>query len=84
MIAKKHRFLVCAASYFVISGVVSEIMTIATGVMSGVFAGMAYNENTLDLYGMTIMLISTVLYIAQGVGCYFGTRWILKNKINLD
>jgi hypothetical protein len=25
-----------------------------------------------------------LLYAAQGVGCYFGTRWILKNKINLD
>ena len=84
MLTKKNRFIVCAASYLIINGVVSQIITTVMGVLSFVFSGMEVNESMFDLYGMTIMLVSTLLYIAQGVGCYFGTKWILKNKINLD
>ncbi len=84
MLTKKNRFIVCAASYLIINGVVNNIISIGTGIFSFIFVGMAMNESMYDLYMMTIMLISTLLYAAQGVGCYFGTRWILKNKINLD
>jgi len=84
MLTKKHRFITCAASYLIINGVVSQIITTLMGVISYSFSNMEFDKSTADLYGMTILLISTLLYIAQGVGCYFGTRWILKNKINLD
>lgn len=84
MLTKKHRFIVCAACVFVISGVVSEIMAIATELLSVPFQNMGYSEENVKLLAMAVMLISTVLYIVQGVGCYFGTRWILKNKINLE
>ena len=84
MIAKKHRFLACAGAYLVINGVVSEVIAIAASVASLPFYSMSYNDSMADLYGMTIMLIYTLLYVAQGVGCYFGTRWILKNRINLE
>ena len=84
MLTKKHRFIVCAASYLVISGIVSELINVGISVATLPFDKIMANDGTVDLYGMTVMLISTVLYIAQGVGCYFGTRWILKNKINLD
>lgn len=84
MLTKKHRFLVCAAAYLIINGVVNNVISIGTGIFSFIFMGMEANDSTYDLYFMTITLISTLLYAAQGVGCYFGTRWILKNKVNLD
>jgi hypothetical protein len=84
MLTKKNRFIVCAASYLIINGVVNNIISIGTDIFSFIFVGMAMNESMYDLYMMTVILISTLLYAAQGVGCYFGTRWILKNKINLD
>jgi hypothetical protein len=42
------------------------------------------SASAVDLMYMTIMLITTVVYAVLGVGCYFGTRYILKNKVNLD
>ena len=84
MLTKKHRFIVCAASYLVINGVASNIMSTATGILTSVFMGMTADDSMYDLYIMTLLLVSTLLAVAQGVGCYFGTRWILKNKINLD
>ena len=84
MLTKKHRFIVCAACVLVISGVVSEIMAIATEIIAVPFRNMEYSDESMGLLMMTALLISTVLYIAQGVGCYLGTRWILRNKINLD
>ena len=59
-------------------------MAIATELLSVPFQNMGYSEENVKLLAMAVMLISTVLYIVQGVGCYFGTRWILKNKINLE
>lgn len=84
MLTKKHRFIVCAASYLVINGVASNIMSTATGILTSVFMGMTADDSMYDLYIMTLLLVSTILAVAQGIGCYFGTRWILKNKINLD
>ena len=84
MLTKKHRFIVCVASYLIISGVVTELINLGISVASLPFARISASDGTADLYGMTVMLVSTLFYIAEGVGCYFGTRWILKNKINLD
>jgi hypothetical protein len=84
MLAKKHRFIVCAASYFIISAVISEVTAIVTELVAMQFYNIESTAENANLLAMTIVLVSTVLYIAQGVGCYFGTRWILKNKINLD
>ncbi len=84
MIAKKHRLIACVASYFIISGVVSEIITVITGIVSSQFVNVEATAENANLLAMAVLLISTLLYAAQGIGCYFGTRWILKNKINLD
>lgn len=84
MLTKKHRFLACAGSYMVINGFVTNVVSMASYAMQYVFADMAANEATADLYGMTIALIMTIMYLVQGAGCYIGTRWILKNRINLD
>ena len=84
MLAKKHRFIVCAASYLIISSIVTEVINIVASFAARPFAQISLNDGTADLYGMTLMLVATLLAIAEGVGCYFGTRWILKNKINLD
>jgi hypothetical protein len=84
MLTKKHRFLACAGAYIVINGVVSNVISIATVIIEFVFMGMAANTGVYDLYGMTIAAIMTFMYALQGIGCYFGTKWILKNKINLD
>ena len=85
MLAKKHKIIACIASYFIISSVISEIITIASELIYEYFTKNieATAENS-NLLAMTVLLIFTVLYILQGIGCYFGTRWILKNKINLD
>ena len=85
MLAKKHKIIACIASYFIISSIVSEIITIVSGIIYDHFAKNieATAENS-NLLAMTVLLIFTLLYVAQSVGCYFGTRWILKNKINLD
>jgi hypothetical protein len=84
MIAKKYRLIACVASYFIISGIVSEIIGIITGIVSSQFIYLEATAENSNLLVMAVLLISTFLYVAQGVGCYFGTRWILKNKINLD
>jgi hypothetical protein len=85
MLAKKHKIIACIASYFIISSIVSEIITIVSGIIYDYFAKNieATVENS-NLLAMAVLLIFTLLYVAQSVGCYFGTRWILKNKINLD
>ena len=85
MLAKKHKIIACIASYFIISSVISEIITIASELIYEYCAKNieATAENS-NLLAMTVLLIFTVLYILQGIGCYFGTRWILKNRINLE
>jgi hypothetical protein len=85
MLAKKHKIIACIASYFIISSIVSEIITIVSGIIYDHFAKNieATAENS-NLLAMAVLLIFTLLYVVQSVGCYFGTRWILKNKINLD
>ena len=85
MLAKKHKIIACIVSYFVISGVISQVITIVSEIVYEQFARNieATVENS-NLLAMAVLLIFTILYVVQGIGCYFGTRWILKNKINLD
>ena len=59
MLTKKHRFLACAGSYIVINGFVTNVVSMASVALEYVFSGMAANEATADLYGMTVMLIMT-------------------------
>ncbi len=80
MIVKKHRFIACVLCYFVISGVVSFIGNIASTV---VMLPMVSNANEVDFILTITSVISTVLAAAQLVGCYFGTRIILKKNVNL-
>lgn len=81
MVAKKHRFIVCILCYFVISGIVSTVSTVVTAVA---MVPLIYAIEDADVAMMITYLISTVLSAAELVGCYFGTRYILTKKINLE
>jgi hypothetical protein len=84
MLTKKHRFIVCALCVILISGGVSQMVNIGTTMVSIPLMSMELTPESLDLIGMANMLVSTILYLLQGVACYFATRWILKNRVNLD
>ena len=84
MLTKKHRFIVCALCVILISGGVSQIVNICTTMVTIPFMSMDFASDTFDLMGMAAMLVSTLVYLVQGVACYFATRWILKNRVNLD
>ena len=85
MLTKKHRFITCAVCYFVANSIVGNITSLVTTLVTVSFNAMGnLTMSAVDLMYMTIMLISTVIYAVLGVGCYFGTRYILKNKVNLD
>ena len=84
MLAKKHKIAASIISYFVISAVVSEIITVVAEIVTEPLANVEPTPENSNLLAMAVLLIFTILYVIQGVGCYFGTRWILKNKINLD
>lgn len=85
MLTKKHRFITCAVCYFVANSIVGNITSLVTTLVTVSFNAMGnLSASDVDLMYMTIMLITTVVYAVLGVGCYFGTRYILKNKVNLD
>jgi hypothetical protein len=85
MLTKKHRFITCAVCYFVANSIVGNITSLVTTLVTVSFNAMGnLSASAVDLMYMTIMLITTVVYAVLGVGCYFGTRYILKNKVNLD
>lgn len=84
MLTKKHRFIVCLVCFFVINGAASQLMNIGTTVVMLPFRGVDITEVDTDLMLMATMLISTIISAAEAVGCYFGTRWILTNRVNLD
>ena len=60
------------------------MVNIGTTMVSIPLMSMELTPESLDLIGMANMLVSTILYLLQGVACYFATRWILKNRVNLD
>lgn len=85
MLTKKHRFITCAVCYFVANSIVGNITSLVTTLVTVSFNAMGnLSASDVDLMYMTIMLITTGVYAVLGVGCYFGTRYILKNKVNLD
>ena len=85
MLTKKYRFVVCAICYFAINGAVGGITNIATTAVMIPFMLMEnMGPETADLMYVLILMVTTVVYSALGAGSYFGTRWILKNKVNLD
>ncbi|MBQ9746382.1 MAG: hypothetical protein IJW21_06125 [Clostridia bacterium] len=84
MLTKKHRFIVCLLCFFVINGVASQLMNIGTTIVMLPFSGQQMTTDNADIVLMATLLISTLISAAEAVGCYFGTRWILKNRVNLD
>ncbi len=80
MVAKKHRFIACLLSYFVISGAVSFINNIG---MVVVMLPLASSLDDASFVLTVTTLVSTLIAAVELVGCYIGTRLILKKNVNL-
>jgi hypothetical protein len=84
MLAKKHRFIVCGACYLGVTTVVSVISYIVSIIVVFVLAAAATQVQNMGIIINIILAAFSALVAVEAVACYFITRYILKNKVNLD
>lgn len=84
MLAKKHRFIVCGACYLGVSTVVSAISSVVSTVVMFLVAAAFTQTQAVGVIFNIILAIVSVFVAIEVVACYFITRYILKNKVNLD
>jgi hypothetical protein len=84
MLAKKHRFIVCGACYLGVTTVVSVISYIVSIIVVFVLAAAATQVQNMGIIVNIILAALSALVAVEAVACYFITRYILKNKVNLD
>ena len=84
MLAKKHRFIVCGACYLGVTTVVSVISYIVSIIVVFVLAAAATQVQNMGIIVNIILAVLSALVAVEAVACYFITRYILKNKVNLD
>ncbi|MBQ8403526.1 MAG: hypothetical protein IJX55_03765 [Clostridia bacterium] len=84
MLAKKHRFIVCGACYLGVSTVVSVISSVVSTVVMFLVAAAFTQTQAVGVIFNIILAIVSVFVAIEVVACYFITRYILKNKVNLD
>ncbi len=83
----KHRVLGGVVAYFVISMVVQIISSIGLVVMTLIRPNILTEELSIKSTGAdicTILIFCNVLYIVLAVVYYYGCRYALKNKLNLE
>ncbi|MGT2947778.1 hypothetical protein [Streptococcus devriesei] len=78
-----YRGLLAFAFYFVINLTRSFLDYLATGAGTGLINAVisGNNSNFEDYYHLTLNIIVTVIY---GLIFYFGTHYIIKNKLNIQ
>jgi len=85
MLSNRYRWLVAVGSYIAIITVLQIVfaVAIATGVVSGTFGRFMLNYPT---FGQIQLIIAAVmlLCVVLGVIFYFITRYMLKNRLNLQ
>ena len=84
MLAKKHRFIVCGACYLGVNTVVSTIGSIVSTILTFVMSAAIIQMQEAGLIINIILAVLSALIAVEAVACYFITRYILKNKVNLD
>ncbi len=85
MIAKKHRFIVCGACYLGVSTVVSTLSSVVSIVIMFIMtSAMITQIDQLGIIFNAMLGVISVFLAIEVVVCYFITRYILKNKVNLD
>ncbi len=84
MLAKKHRLLMgilCGYGinwgFSLVGGIAAVVLLVVMSVTN------ALSENVMMFFTLA-MALTTVLTVAQALLCYFGTKWILTKKLNLD
>ncbi len=84
MLAKKHRLVVCGACYLGVTTVVSTISVVISIIVVVLLVAAITSTQQIGLIINIILSIVSVFLAIQVVVCYFITRYILKNKVNLD
>lgn len=84
MLAKKHRVvmgILCGYGinwgFSLVGGIVMVVLFLVMSVTN------ALSENVMMFFTL-MMSLATVLAVLQVLLCYFGTKWILTKKLNLD
>lgn len=85
MLAKKHRFIVCGACYLGVNTVVSTLSSVvSTVIMFVMTSAMITQIDQIGIIFNAMLGVISVFLAIEVVACYFITRYILKNKVNLD
>lgn len=84
MIAKKHRVVMGILCGYGINWGFSLVGGIAAVVLFLVMAVTNVLSENVTLFFTLMMALATVLAALQVFLCYFGTKWILTKKLNLD
>jgi len=88
MVANKHRWLVAIGSYI---GLMTALQTVAAifaaiGVSIGLFTDMERFLRSFTMFGQ-VQIIILIVFLVEAVLCalyYFITRFMLKNRLNLQ
>jgi hypothetical protein len=88
MIANKYRWLVAVAAYIVITTILQIIVAIATAVgivagIAGAFDGLLRNFSAFAQVQL-VMLLAILIIAVLCAAFYFITRYMLKNRLNLQ
>ena len=85
VLAKKHKILATIGSYYVINfavGITESILGVIAVIVLGINESM-YNDYTSALVLNVTMILTMMLRIGLGVGGYFLSVHLMKNKLNL-
>jgi len=85
IIAKKHKILASIGAYFginTVTGIIGNIIIVLISLRSGelFFSG----ENVFNRATHSTMILLTLVYIAMGTAAFLISKYMLKNKLNLE
>ncbi len=80
MLVKRHRLIASIVCIISVNAVLSFINSVFSTLLQ--LTGIA--ESNPEMYFLIICIIGIVLSVAEIIGGYLGTRYILERKLNLD